>query len=313
MGGDLDYFGRGAMVAEFDAVAWTLQPNQISDLVQSQFGFHIIKLTDRRAATTRTLDEVKPQLEEQIKAEKAQAEAARLAAELSAEIKTPADLDRVAAARKLTVGDSGLFGRDEAIAGLGFAPSVAAQAFLLEKDKVSGQISTGQAFVFIAVKEVVPPAMPALATVRDRVSQNVVEQTAVARAAEKAREMAQGARANFAAAAKAAGVAVKSTELITRGSALPEIGISPKVDDIAFKLAEGETSAPIEVGAAVVVVRVKARQPIDTAARDAARAALRDELAQQRQGAFFSAYMAKAMESMEIAYNNETVGKILGN
>ena len=108
-------------------------------------------------------------------------------------------------------------------------------------------------------------------------------------------------------------VAVKSTELIVRGSSLPDIGISPKVDEIAFKLAEGETSAPIETGDAVVVVRVKTKQAIDAAARDAARAALQTELAQQRQGAFFSAYMAKAMEKMEIVYNNETLDKIIGN
>lgn len=313
MGGDLDYFSRGAMVPEFDDAAWKLQPGQISDLVQSPYGFHVIKLVDRRAASTRTIDEVRPQLEEQIKAEKAQAEATRLAGELAAEIKTPADLDRVAAARKLTVGDSGLFSRDEPIAGLGFAPNIAAQAFQLEKDKVSGQIATGQGYAFIALKEIAPPAMPELAAVRDRVSQSVVDQKAVTRAADKAREMAQGARANFAGAAKAAGVAVKTTELIARGSSLPEIGISPKVDEIAFKLGEGETSAPIETGDAVVVVRVKTKQPVDTAARDAARSALQTELAQQRQGAFFSAYMAKAMEKMEITYNNETLDKIIGN
>src|SRR5437660_8391739 len=58
-GGDLDYFGHGKMVAEFDAAAFTMQPGQISDLVKSQFGYHIIKVTDRKAGTVRTLADMR--------------------------------------------------------------------------------------------------------------------------------------------------------------------------------------------------------------------------------------------------------------
>ena len=311
-GGDLDYFARGAMVAEFDQTAWSLKPNEISDLVKSQYGFHIIKLVDHRAAQTRTLDELRPQLEEQIKNEKAQMEAVRVASEIATEIKAPADLDRVAAARKLTVGDSGLFARDEPISGLGFAPNVAAEAFRLEKDKVSGQVPSGQGFVFIALKEIVASALPPLAEVREKVNRRVIEIKATALAADRAKAMAAAAGTNFAAAAKAAGVTVKTTEFIARGASFPEVGISEKLDTVAFKLAKGETSAPVEVAGSVVVLHAKDRQPVDPAARDAARGTLRDEVSQQRRGAFFSAYMAKAMEKMDIQYNTETLKKIIG-
>ena len=64
-GGDLDFFGRGQMAKEFEDASFALKPGQISDIVKTQFGLHIIKLTERRAAATKSLDEVKGQIEDQ--------------------------------------------------------------------------------------------------------------------------------------------------------------------------------------------------------------------------------------------------------
>ncbi|MBC3868813.1 SurA N-terminal domain-containing protein [Undibacterium oligocarboniphilum] len=70
-GGDLDFFGKGAMVKPFEDVAYKLQKGEISDVVQSDFGYHIIQVTDIRAASVKPLEEVKGQIAADIKKQKA--------------------------------------------------------------------------------------------------------------------------------------------------------------------------------------------------------------------------------------------------
>ena len=93
-GGDLGFFPRkGAMVEPFAAAAFKLQPGQLSDIVETQFGFHIIRVTDRKPAVVVTLEDAKPAIARELRAEKIASLRSKLVEELrkSAKIEYPKD------------------------------------------------------------------------------------------------------------------------------------------------------------------------------------------------------------------------------
>ena len=71
-GGDLDFFGRGAMVKPFEDAAFALKPGEISDVVESDFGYHIIKLAAVRGGEKRSFESLKADIENELKQQKAQ-------------------------------------------------------------------------------------------------------------------------------------------------------------------------------------------------------------------------------------------------
>lgn len=103
-GGDLDFFARGAMVKPFEDAAFALQKGDISAVVESDFGFHIIQLTDIQAPKTPSFEAMRPQLEADLRKQQAQRQFAELAETFSNSVYEQADSFKPTAERlKLSV------------------------------------------------------------------------------------------------------------------------------------------------------------------------------------------------------------------
>jgi peptidyl-prolyl cis-trans isomerase D len=313
-GGDLDYFTKGRMVPEFEQAAFALPPGQISDLVKSQFGFHIIKVVDKKPAATRTLDEMRPQIQEQLAAQRVEQQLTDRTRDLDARVTKAGDIDTIGKEAGLLVADSGFFAREEPIPTLGPAPAVANEAFQLKKGDVSKALQSPRGPVYITVTDMKDPYVPKLDEVKDRVRDDVIKMKAAELSKQRAGEIAASLRSakDFAAAAKAQGLEAKDTQMIGRGSPLPDIGVSAEVDTAAFKLPAGGVSDPIATPNGSVIVRVAERQDVTPDGLRQAKESFRQQLLNERRDQFFSAYMMKAKQGMKIQVNTDVARRITG-
>ena len=312
-GGDLDYFARGRMVPEFEQAAFALEIGQVSEIVQSQFGFHIIKVTDKKPAVTRPLEDVRGEIEDLLKSQRADEQLATRAGALAEDIEDASDLEAVAKQAGLMVTESEFFGPQDPIPGLGPSPQIATAAFEMEEGAVEGPLASPRGPVFIAFSSRRDPYVPTLDQVKDRAREDAIRARATELSRQKAAQIAAALRgaADFAAAAKAQGFEAKETQLMPRESPLPDVGVSAAVDAAAFTLPVGGVSEPITANDATAIVRVMERDDVTPQELLLGKEAFREQLLTERRNRFFTSYMTNAKERMQIQINNDVVRRLL--
>lgn len=193
-GGDLDFFARGAMTKPFEDAAFGLKKGEISGLVETEFGYHIIKLTDIKAPVQRSFEQVRPQLEADLKRQQAQAKYAEAAEAFSNGVYEQSDsLKPVADKLKLEIrtasnvtrtpapGATGPLANPKFLAAL-FSPDAIEKKRNTEAVEVgSSQLASGR------IVQYTPARTRPLAEVKEQVRARLVAQ----RAAEMARKEGQ--------------------------------------------------------------------------------------------------------------------------
>jgi peptidyl-prolyl cis-trans isomerase D len=299
-GGDLGWINRGQTVPEFEKAAFSLKKGETSGLIQSSYGFHIIQLIDKHDAQLKSLADVKGEIEPIVRQQKAQALADNLANKFASQAKTEG-LEKAAQANGLEVITSNFVTRTDTLPGVGMAPQLMDAIFSAPTQGSPESASTPQGYVVYQVTDVKPAATPTFDEIRARVEADYKRDRAQALLGQKTQELSEKAKAehDLKKAAQQVGATVKTSDLVTISSQVPEFGRMADTGAVAFTLKPGDISGPISTGRGGAVLQLLDRQ--EPSAEDAAKSSeqIREGLLQQKRGQAFQLFAAGLRQRME--------------
>jgi peptidyl-prolyl cis-trans isomerase D len=308
-GGDLDFFGRGAMTGPFDEAVFSLKPGQMSGIVETDFGYHIIEVTAARGGEKKTYEQVRPEIEDEVRKQLAQKKFSEVAVdftnvvyEQSDSLKPAADKFKLEVKRATDVKHAPGPGASGPLASTKFLDAVFAPDIIRNKrntdavETAPGQLVSGR-IVRYAPAHTLP-----LAEVKDKVRERVGAQQAAALAR-------KDGEARLAELKKDPNAALAGdTQVVSRATAkdLPR-----PVIDAALRASPAALPIPVGVdlgdeGYAVLrITKVLGRDPI---AADTARA--QSQYAQAWADAEAQAYYAALKSRLKVEVKNDAIAAL---
>ncbi|MCZ6669582.1 MAG: peptidylprolyl isomerase [Acidobacteria bacterium] len=244
-GGDLGYFGKNRMVPEFEKAAWELEVGEVSDLVRTQFGFHIIKVLDTQSQRVQSLEEVRDKIRSLLRFRMTLEEVSRQVKRLRERMEGPESFRRVAEEAGITIRETGPVSADGQIEGAPNSRSMVRAIFSMETGQISDPIAGPSSQGLILLRKIVPGEIPELQEVRDQVEKDARKQKVF----DWITEWVDGLRT----ASPPGTIADLATELevekleateISRGSPLPDLPETGPLLAGAFDLQEGQWLGP---------------------------------------------------------------------
>ncbi|GAC1655564.1 MAG: peptidylprolyl isomerase [Gemmatimonadaceae bacterium] len=259
-GGALRPGPASAYVAEFASAATALRVGQLSEPVQTAFGFHLLKL-DARRGDTLSLRHIF------IRVQQSDSSAARVdrradsLAKIAAAADKPARFDSAAKVLGLRpVRVDAVEGQPATLEGR-YVPSISAWAFARARPGETGDLIDGENAYYLArLDSLTPGGIPPLSTARDEVRRRVIREKKLALLLGTGEQIAVDARGGgLEAAAKAHSLAVAQSHAFTRASLVPGLGQLNEAVGLAFTLPLGLPSKPVRTDQSIVVLRVDRR------------------------------------------------------
>jgi peptidyl-prolyl cis-trans isomerase D len=303
------------MVPEFENAAFALTAGQTSDLVKTQYGYHVIRATAHRAETTPAFAPAKDRINQTLMGQRLRALLEEQLQGISEALRHGKSIEDVARERGFTVDRSGPLARGADTPPLS-SPALVARAFELKRGETEPEpFSLPTGYAFISLQEVQAPRPADFKEVQDRVRSDLQQEKAFETARVKAVEVkARAASAGLEKAAAGLELVRKETPgLVSRGQAMGDLGSSVALDEAAYALPDKALSDPIRVPGGWAVVRILEKKAFDPAAFEKDKVALIGSLRQQRREELFRSFMQEARKRVTVQRNVEAFRRAMSS
>ncbi len=310
-GGELGLQPTSMFVPEFGKAAMALNPGQTSDLVRSQFGYHIIQTEQKVPATTKSLAEVKPAIQGILEQQKSGAAEQAYANQLAAEAQKTG-LDKTAAAHNLHVITTDYVNAKGSIPSLADSTTLLSQAFTAAKGAAPAVASTGDGFAVFQVLDVKAAHAPDFADFKPHLLDDYREQQAPELLNAQLNKLAARAKAlgDLKKAAAELNLPIKSSDLVGRDAQVTDLGSMAGPAAVAFDLPKGGISGPINEGPNGGVLQIVDKQEPSADELAKGLADSKDKLLDQKRSEAFQVFVGSLVDRYQrsgaIIYSKQT-------
>jgi peptidyl-prolyl cis-trans isomerase D len=319
-GGDLDWVVKGQTVPEFEAALYALKPNEISGVVKTTYGFHIIQSLGKEPAHLKTLEEVKPELMTELKNQMGQDQVQKTIDSAAGALrKNPQQFDQVAEQYHLNVVNVTKAGAGDPVPELGLNRDFEDAAYSLKKGEVSQPVSApGNRTIVALVTEVFPAHQAAFEEVESQIRPALAQDKARKLVTQKANDLLAKVKelnGDLKKAAQSMGLEVVSAPEFTRNGAIEGLG-SPDAIPETFTKPAGTIFGPTQVGVDPVIGKITARIEPDMALLPLKTAEIRDDIkhtkARERNALFEDGVREQLIKEGKIKIHTDVLKRLAG-
>lgn len=318
-GGDLGWIVRGQTVANFETAAFSLKPNELSGVITTEYGFHIIQVLEKQDARLRPFAEVKDQLAQERKRQRVFDTMQRLADQSRDRLmKNPAAAQQIAQELGVTYLHVEKAGAGDPVPEAGGNPDFEDAIRALPKGGVTPVFEApGNKLAVAAVTDIIPAREAELSEVQNEIRGELVSQKLVVLVGQKAQEAAQKVKelnGDLRKLAQSMGLQVKTTQEFTRTGAADGIGSAAAVYQ-AFDQPVGSIVGPVTVEDKRFICKVESKTPADVSklaeSRDELIAEIRMRKARERTELFQDSLRTALIRSGKIKIHQDVINRLL--
>jgi peptidyl-prolyl cis-trans isomerase D len=317
-GGEYGWMVKGQTVPNFEAAAFSLKKNAISNLVKTEYGFHIIQVLDREEPKVQSFEEVKGELATEMRRQMVQPRMEAAIEQARAELaRNPKDAAAIAAKHGLSHYSVQDARASDPIQEIGVSEDFSSNVFSLQQGGVTNAIVVGNNKMVVAALTGITAPRPAdLSEVEGGIRNQLAEQKAYEMIMAKQKEVETLVKngADLRQIAQAVGGEVKTSNEFTREGAAEGVGSGNYFTDL-FEKQPGALAGPMNISGQLVVARLNAKTEADMSKFEEDRlnlvTAVKGRKSQERKDLFEDGLVNRLIEKGKVKINQDVIRRLI--